>query len=391
MNIVIYGHPYHSLDYYFYEENSLIELFKSKPLEEALNYIDGVFALCIKEDNKETWITDFYGLYPIFYNAKEKKVCVNFNNDKTQEVNSKYLSLCEKNLDTRYHSAAYKRPYSLEILDLLHFMRHNELYYSTPWVNWQVLTPATILVIENGKCDNKKYNIDSNFEIDEPEFIFINSIEKTCQNRKSLIPLSAGYDSRAMYSVLTKYSENVSRYTYGKEKEFVDAFCHTDSVMPEFDYNYEKILNNNICVMNGMGDMYYKCHNLFIQPSFYDYDILYTGDGANEFLSRPYHNIYSFVYATGDGHHYKTQTNKIKTMPPNCQKRLIASKKIKTEEDRVLFSKSIIEKTNAGLLEIPFHTGDSLTDNRSSNFGHNFDFNSKLKYVKAYINYIKNI
>lgn len=371
IDIEIFGHPYHSYNYTFWNNSDLIILFNTycDNYDSALHYIDGIFALHLTHDNGvEQWITDPFGEYPIFINNIDGKILPNFNNNDTYIPNSSYILLADRNYDKSYHSNRMNADGAIPFI--------------TPWKNWKVSTPSTIYTINNSKISTVKYQL---IEYPDDSYIdaFSNCIRGLSKSRKVLIPLSAGYDSRGIYSVITgDNSIDYYRYTYGAEKEYIDSLELDSNCMPDFDGDYEKQIKNHILDMNGMGDIYYKCHNFYIQQYWDNYDILFTGDGGNEFLSKPNFN-HSAIYATGDGHHYKTQINKIKTVSPYCNKRFLYLAN-KTGRSRYEIIHSIICANNDKLLDFEFYSGDRLTGNKLSNFGHSFNFNTKAKYLNLY-------
>lgn len=393
MILTIYGYPYHSTEYYFYDNASLLQLFKTynvldnvDNIKKALNYIDGVFAVQIRYDDNEIWISDYYGLFPLFYNPTEQKVIINFMQDMNVEKNKNYIDMCDKNIDNKYHSNIPIKNkdaiVEMSIPNMISIKNKIQKYLITPFKDWYILSPATIIYLKTK--EKYMYTIDKGFYPEDIETIFINTIAKLSKNKSILIPLSAGYDSRCIFSVATKYVSSFYRYTYGVEKEFVDSHFKYDNVITDYTYNEQEIINQNILRMNGMSDIYYKTHNFHIQQYFKNFDILFTGDGANEHLKQ-YKNLFKYFYATGDGHHYKTQAEKIITVPPYSQKRIISNKKYYTTQlDRQEFSKNIINLTNKDLLQIPFYSGNVLTKNKASNYGHTFSFNTKLEYIHTY-------
>jgi hypothetical protein len=376
MQINIYGYPYNLYEYYLYNSENIKNIIENnyKNIDNALNYIDGIFAINIIDDNIEYWITDPYGLYPIFINNIENKIVVNFNNSMELIPDKTYSFICHLNKDTSYHSNAIS-----EVM----YKSCKGVPRNSPWNNWCVSEPQTIYTIQNNKISQHIYSIENCIDEEDPADIFINTIKKFSNNRKVLIPLSAGYDSRGIYSVLTKVSTDYHRYTYGIEKDFVNSWNSNDNCLPEFDYNYEYQISKNLNRMNGMADMYYKCHNFFIQPYWTNYDIMLTGDGSNEFINRKSDGR-KFLYATGIGHHYKTQCDNIIQIAPYCQKRLINISK-KRNIARIDLITNIINKTNNDLMKIPFYTGLTLTKDTHSNFKYKFNFNTKETYLNRYI------
>lgn len=390
----IYGTVYHSLNYDILNSESLFDLiFKNNEnLSDIskLDYIDGIYSILYENEDNKIIITGAHGLYPLFYNVNTLEVINNFNKDSNFQPNHDYINLAEKNFDKSYHSLLSNN-LQIDIKNII-----SRKIFISPFKYWNVTPPASIIFL-NKKNKNIKiiyYNVYSELEPQQPEYLIENCLLKLSKDKKVLIPLSAGYDSRAIFSVLVNNAD-VSRYTYGSESYFIDNIIGNDLNFSNCisdhlnDYNnYDYYVRKYCLTMNGMGDLYYKVHNLYIQKYFKEYDILFTGDGSNEFIENhkkvPYY-IYTSQYATGDGHHYKTQCNVITSLSPYCQKRLLYSVKNKNSRKlRIDICKNLIEKHYKKLLEYPFYSGNEYTKNDNSNFGHKFDFNTKKKYLNIF-------
>ena len=74
MNIILYGNPYHLYKHIWLNSDDIKDLYL-KYNNNIVNYIDGVFAIVIKDNDNTIVITDYYGYYPLFYNKKTKEVC----------------------------------------------------------------------------------------------------------------------------------------------------------------------------------------------------------------------------------------------------------------------------------------------------------------------------
>lgn len=366
LDVTIYGYPYHSYDYYFHNKDSISDLINTLDIEEALEYIDGVFCLCITLNDNVLWITDPYGLYPIFINEENNIISHNLNSPIIKN-NVYYIYVDKYFNDSGYNSNLTNSGHVLSI---------------TPWKKWQVCKPQHIYSIKDNKIVNYKYSMITKYS--NPAEIVIEMITKLSKNKKILVPLSAGYDSRAIYSVLSKTTNNYDRYTYGTEKKYVDSYLPVKDniIQKDLYFNSEDIINRNILRMNGMADIYYKLHNFKLQEEvFYDYDILFTGDIANEGIDKDL-NVYSMILSTGIGHHFKTQCEKIICAPPYAQKRLIFSVK-KDNINRINLIETIISKSNQELLKHKFYSGRTYTKT-VSNFGYNYTFNTRKKYLERY-------
>ena len=394
-NLKIYGNPYHSLDYYFLnKEEIFIILFENDANLEtisSLDFIDGVFSLFYENEDYLIIVSDPYGLYPLFYNKKELKVIDSFSDcEYDYKINNEYVNSCKKNLDKSYHSALSANNLQDDLRKII-----NKKCFDSPFKEWKIVQPGCVVKINKKTKIEKSYYynvIDINEKyLKKPEELIEDCILFLSKNKKVLVPLSSGYDSRTIFSILYK-NRNVSRYTYGKEKEFVDSnFINIPNCIEKhfIDFeNYDKYVLKYCLEMNGMGDIYYKIHNFFIQDNYLNYDIMFTGDGNNEFVGNhknTLHLYYSARYATGDGHHYKTQAKKIKAVPPYCQKRLLSAIKGKNSDMlRREICINLINKYNSQFLDIPFYSGDEFTKNMNSNFGHEFSYNTKEKYLNTF-------
>jgi len=415
MNIKIYGHPYHSLDYYFYTEEELILLFTKYTIQNALDYIDGSFAINIIYDDKEIWITDYYGIYPIFYNPIEKKVYVNFTKDMYLEVEPKYIDLCKKNIDEGDHMSnlPIDKYRCLEIYDMvLLFQKQSWIqkfnrYLLTVWKNWFILPPGSICIIDKHNMYIEKYQHNLDFYTDriEPDDIFITTIKNTCMYNKVLCPLTAGWDTRGILSVITKYAKTYDRYTFFGYEEEIACLFNLPNVVKNYIGPYEKILNEHITDMNGMAFLCYEPHHFEQQHIFSNYDIVYSGTYANEFLGCLPFLMWQYKYGTGLGHYFKTETRYTKFMPPYLQKRLLSifeKRKWKNvhiyESDKYknLMLEKVMKKTNDSFLKIPFDMPYTPLQNKRKNrdlvpwlsTAKYPGFNLKMYYVKKYIKYM---
>ena len=369
-SVEIYGHPYAAETYNLLSTDDIADIFNSvRNIDLAIKYIDGIFAIhLVYHNGKNVWITDPFGEYPIFVNEKDANIVVNFKPGNKYDKNDVYYMLATKNSDKGYHSNIVAGSSHIPMV--------------TPWRNWNVAEPCSIYTIKNREISHRKYQL-YRYETKETYVdIFASIIKNMAENRKVLLPLSAGYDSRGIYGVIKGSGIAYSRYTYGNEKQFVNRMDNSESCMPEFDGDYNSQVSKHILSMNGMGDIYFKCHNFYIQDYWKEYDILFTGDGGNEFLCKD-DMSHSYVYATGDGHHYKTQADRIITISPYCSKKLLNAANRQGLSRKEIIT-TIIRECCPSLLGYEFYSGDSMTNNKYSNFGHSFQFNTKLKYLQQY-------
>ena len=374
--VEVFGYPIHTLKRVLLTAEEIESIFMHlSNVQLITNYIDGIYVIHYHSNDADIWITDAFGEYPIFVNYKQSVITTDFKD--IYDKNVLYEKLAKINYDKGYHSNRQ----SEEIENILPI---------TPFRDWYIAKPCHIYVISNGVIKKYPYNFEfstngigfKNIDLDFVN-VFSETIINISKNSKVLIPLSAGYDSRAIYSVLYGNNVNYNRYTYGNEKKYIDSWKLDNNVFPEFDGNYKEYVDKHIFDMNGMGDIYYKCHNFYLQDNYWnDYDLLFTGDGGNEFLSKK-DNSFAMVYATGDGHHYKTQCKKIKTISPYCS-RLFLSLVKETGLSRKEVITEVIKTNCKKLLDYDFYSGSEMTNNEYSNFGHKFSFNTKYTYLKQY-------
>ena len=252
-SVEIYGHPYAAETYNLLSTDDIADIFNSvRNIDLAIKYIDGIFAIhLVYHNGKNVWITDPFGEYPIFVNEKDANIIVNFKPGIKYDKNDVYRMLATKNSDKGYHSNIVAGSSHIPMV--------------TPWRNWNVAEPCSIYTIKNREISHRKYQL-YRYETKETYVdIFASIIKNMAENRKVLLPLSAGYDSRGIYGVIKGSGIAYSRYTYGNEKQFVNRMDNSESCMPEFDGDYNSQVSKHILSMNGMGDIYFKCHNFYIQ------------------------------------------------------------------------------------------------------------------------------
>jgi len=399
MNIEFYGHPYHSLDYHFYTKEELVTLFSTYTLENAINYIDGLFAINIIYDDNEIWINDYYGFFPIFYNIVEKKVCIDFTKDMSLDVEPKYIDLCKKNIDIDLTSNfPIPRNQHIFFQNFILLFKNEKFninrYRITPWKNWYVLPSGSICKITKDLLYYYNYTIDTDFYPDDSINIFVKSIQTVAKNKKCLLSLSAGRDSRNVLSVL-QHSEYQCLHTYtrGQQQEFVKLWKSDNINITYNESDFLSMYPNIITSLNGMSNIY-KLKDYYISLQLYkNYDIVFSGLGDSWFTSYPV-LLYTIRSETGVGHYFKYIANHINCFfAPFNQKRMISNLHIKKHYgpntyDRNSLYYNILKKFNdKDLIELPFFN-QYFQQYKKNNFLYN-DINMKYKYVMDYIKYMK--
>jgi len=360
MNVTIYGCPYHSLDYHFYTEEELVLLFtKYENMNEALNYIDGGFAIKIQKNTEEIWITDYYNFYPIFYNPIEKKVCVNFVKEMDLEINENFLlynkiddddnehvntyinivhkKYLEYMLDKNISDKDYKKPTVVNIIK----NGVKEKNIVTPWKNWFVVPCGSICKISND-ITITKYNIDVDFHIDDdPRNIILTLIESIKQkNINILTALTNKQHTIYLFDILKEkipidkiylYDRNRIKNTTKNNSLLKNIYINTNFIDDDYDFN--KILD--YCFMddiltqyNGMIDLLYYIKPLYFfkyNNNLSNFVFLKSFLGShcvvlNELLSDD-RTQYNFI----QGHIFKMETQHIPIISIYNQKRLYAS------------------------------------------------------------------
>ncbi len=182
------------------------ETFKTK-----LENIDGYFYVCIKLENEILIAVDRIRTFPIFYQQKEKSIIIT---DDINKIHQKY----NWNYEQIEH---FKKVYCT-------------LENSTLLKDWKQLQAGEYAIIN--KADQaitiKKYynhyviaeqekeeDLIKKLKLNEQQLV--EKIIEYANNRTILIPLSGGYDSRYLLSLLKQYNYNkIECFTYGKKDSY---------------------------------------------------------------------------------------------------------------------------------------------------------------------------
>jgi len=174
--------------------------------EDRLNSLNGLFTVVSIQNDTLYIAVDKLRVFPIFYTIKDEQI---------------YIS------DIIFELKNNNKINDLAVAELLNCRFANKKY--TIFDNIFQVQSGELLVFNNGHLDNKIYKNyitdkveDGNFKTYQDKFL--NVLDNITQRaisfangRTIVVPLSGGYDSRLIVSMLKKYNyENVICYTYGR-------------------------------------------------------------------------------------------------------------------------------------------------------------------------------
>lgn len=196
-------------------EESLISYFSDCKNEikffEKTKNIDGHFAICIELEDYILLTVDAVRTFPIFYQQKEKNIIIT---DNISQVIQKY-NWNDKEIEN------FKKVYfSLDNNTLLK--------------DWKQLQAGEFLVVHKNintvevkkyfnhfgdSCKENEIDLIKKLKLNEQQLI--NKIISYANNRTILIPLSGGYDSRYLLSLLIQNNyDKLECFTYGKKDSY---------------------------------------------------------------------------------------------------------------------------------------------------------------------------
>lgn len=216
-NLFFKGYFYDG-DSNFYEKNEAVKFFESikntKDLRRYLEKINGVFSVMITFE-KETYIfSDITRSFPIFY---------------TKQNNELFLSD-----DIQYLKTTMKLN-EFDPISEIEFKASNHTYgKKTLLKNVFQIQASECLIIKNESIVDRFFNYsyairqESSATYSELKNELIASFEnsfqrfiKSLKNKTAVIPLSGGFDSRLIATMLKKYNyKNVVCFTYGNKNSF---------------------------------------------------------------------------------------------------------------------------------------------------------------------------
>ncbi len=209
---------YFYIDDFFYEKENALNFFKSiekqSDVEETITSLNGVFTIIISLGDTTFIYSDITRSFPIFYTLQNNQL---FLSDDIYYLKSKfnindYDSTSEIELKASNHTygkkTLLKNVYQIQASEYVEIK--NESFVKS--------------------CFKYSYSIQKEKKSDYKTFTksayisFENSFKrliKSLQNRTVVIPLSGGFDSRLITTILKKYNyKNIVCYTYGRKDSF---------------------------------------------------------------------------------------------------------------------------------------------------------------------------
>lgn len=206
---------------YFFDENLtlyqgkdaldyLIYQYQNHALEEILKKIDGIFSIIISLEDKTIIISDIINYFPVFYSSYNDK---NIISDDWQSIVDE-----RGQFDLNLHAISEYQTAGFVLLD------------ETLEKNIYKTNANQFLTLSNNNSEIHQYQsfITDSFSEDSYENLAKNAEQKLLQageklitfldQRTAIVPLSGGYDSRLIVSILKKlgYSKVIC-FTYGKD------------------------------------------------------------------------------------------------------------------------------------------------------------------------------
>jgi len=224
----------------FDEDNNLLQkdnfidyiIQNKKDIKEKIKHLNGLFTIIIKDKEKLLVTTDKLRTFPVFYTIFDDKIILTDKSKvlvKAQKINN--LSIKEF-LSCRFVNKQYtffEDIYQIEAGEFLVFDKttiHKEFYYS---------------YITN-------YFNNNDFERLKQDFVkimdnMIKRIIEYANGREIVLPLSGGYDSRIIATLLKKNNySNILCYTYGKRDSYEVEI--SNKVAKELGFKWEFIEYN---------------------------------------------------------------------------------------------------------------------------------------------------
>lgn len=206
---------YFYVDDLFYEkDNALNYLLNIKCFKQFLKKVTGVFTILKKDNNSLIIINDITRSFPIFY-AKNKKEYF-FSDDiyflQTQLETIEFDPFSEIELKASNHvygtKTLVKNVYQTQSSEYLIF-DNNELKEQTFYYNYSIKKESNSSLVE--LKEEAISSIENSFK----------RLVKSLDQKTIVIPLSGGFDSRLIATMLKKHQhKNVICYTYGRKDSF---------------------------------------------------------------------------------------------------------------------------------------------------------------------------
>lgn len=381
MNIILYGNPYHLYKHTWLNSDDIKDLYL-KYNNNIVNYIDGVFAIIIKDNDNTIVITDYYGYYPLFYNKKTKEVRkdIDINDiDNLDKIYNDYINneiynlshniLNENNISSRYYLINYNR---------------------TVFSNFKLIAPRSITIINKDGIKSRRYNSDNIDEI--KNFSFNNYYDELLSdlinnsNKKYIVnPMTAGHDCRNIYYHLKNNNINSMMFTYLPDINMVKRIFKDEDI-DYFDIDYSDMsfidyIDTKIDTLNGLSDIYYYHGQYLSIDKYLNKDTLFiTSDGANDYLENENSIINLYNIYTGYGHFTKLY-DICQFLPIYCNKYIVNNINNRKK------SMNNLSKYYTGKEQL-YYSGITQTRWFYKYYTKN-RFNSKKEYYNKYLKYIK--
>lgn len=243
--IYVKGYLFDDLDN-LYVDKSLVDYFENVKTEEQfkskLSCANGIFSVIINRDGNTFFAVDRTRTFPLFYVYNQKQLVISDDTNYLKDLFS--LSLNRKNVEEFISTGFVTGKNTLideinqvqagEYLIWSNTRIKNKIYYS------YLVTSTEIATDVEGKLKNIFSDI-----LDR----LANRMMMVAKGRQLVIPLSGGFDSRLIVSLLKrKRYENVVCFTYGSKDSFEVKI--SKDVAEKLSYRWYFIEYNNETILN---------------------------------------------------------------------------------------------------------------------------------------------
>lgn len=204
LKIFIYGYPRDTLNHHWVTASNIYENYQQKGLD-FIHDIDGIYSIVIIEKNKCYVIVDRYGIYTLFYRHTLEYWLLSDTLDEILNV-SGYPEINESFV-IEYMNFGFKLGNKTEFKDIYEF-EAGKIYIIDNQLNmtkktyWAYRDPARIM-----KIDYEAFRT-----------VFNTSLVNGTQNDKKIVlPLTGGLDTRTILSAILPNSAKLHCYTHGFE------------------------------------------------------------------------------------------------------------------------------------------------------------------------------
>jgi len=381
-NIIVLGKPL-SLDRKVLNSEDILKMYNEKGLS-FISEIDGLFGIQI--DGKI--FTEKTGLFPVFFDPETKEI---YENIEINDINTSFIE------DSRsYNDIHYNSILDMKIFDSGKFEDQYNIYkylkyFSTLDILKKLLIFDSLYDINNNIYINNIYINNNILYRENYEDRFLKIIERETKNKKVLLSLSFGRDSRLILAALLKLGIDFDYISFGKESILVDRYLKPIIGKDKIEINtkyifdhFDEIIYNHIFDYNGFGDIFYDCNQFYLEDTIYpQYDVILFGHGSNEFYNSINNKekvfMYKLRYLTGLGHSLKNRFIKNNAFFPYIDQILINSTS-KNITKNIFFDK-LIDKIYPDLGKIPKQNFFPSMSEKRNRFGIEFSENTRLKYL----------